>query len=78
MDLSQMQLSISLLRRYLRKNSIDANKIELLKNIIDSFKDYLPISSLPFKPAQLIRVTINKKMIVRKCTQYFVSLGHEI
>src|ERR1700722_13376065 len=62
MNSSELNLSLNFLRRYLRKDSINLNKINILTDQLDLIKDYLPIVCRHFKPAQLVRVTINKRI----------------
>ena len=62
MNFSELNLSLSFLRRYLRKNSITESKIDILRQHLDKIKEYLPISKRNFRPSQLVRLTINKRI----------------
>ena len=62
MNNSELNLSLSFLKRYLRKNSITENKIDIIRQHLDKIGEYLPISKRNFRPSQLVRLTINKRI----------------
>lgn len=62
MDSSKLRMYISLLNRYTKTGTISNRNIHLLEEIINEVRDYLPIPSMPFRPAQLVRVTLNRNI----------------